>query len=580
MEGRRPRGRKPWAVLAYVALAERPVSRERLAGMLFGEADDPLGALRWSLSEARRILDAPQQLTGDALRLELGIEGVIDVQVVTRASWVEAEVFARHGGLLLEGMSFPANPAFDAWLAGERHHLDAVQANVLREAVCGRLATGDAEGAVVAARALVARDPFEESAHGLLVRALVELGESVEAEAVVARCADLFVTELGHPPTSALAAELAMAPRPIGPSSHAAARAALDAGVAAVAAGAVDVGLARLREASVRSQSIGDLETEVAALCELGYALVHSLRGRDEAGAVVLTRAIALAKGADRPQLATAAQRELGYIAFLAGRYPEAFRHLDDAERLAGSDDTEVAAVAAIRGASLTETARYDEAERELTRAVQLARSAAASRWLVWSLTMLGRHHLLHADGASARAPLMEALENSRAISWTSVIPWPEALLAHVDLLDGDIAVALESASHAFALGCDLGDPCWEETAGRVLGGIALARGDVDQARDTLLDARARGGRATDGWRFAHAEVLDALAALGPHFPASAAGWISELELVAAASGMRELLVRAHLHRARTGVSGALDAAVALAEGIENPALTRLLTRA
>ena len=112
------------------------------------------------------------------------------------------------------------------------------------------------------------------------------------------------------------------------------------------------------------------------------------------------------------------------------------------------------------------------------------------------------------------------------------------------------------------------------------LGGIALARGDVDQARDTLLDARACGGRATDGWRFAHAEVLDALAALGPHFPARAAGWISELELVAAASGMRELLVRAHLHRARTGVSGALDAAVALAEGIENPALTRLLTRA
>lgn len=60
VEGSRPRGRKPWAVLAYLAIAERPVLRERLAGMLFGEADNPLGALRWSLAEARRMLDAPR----------------------------------------------------------------------------------------------------------------------------------------------------------------------------------------------------------------------------------------------------------------------------------------------------------------------------------------------------------------------------------------------------------------------------------------------------------------------------------------------------------------------------------------
>jgi hypothetical protein len=43
-----PKGRKVWAVLAYLLANRRPVSRDHLAELLFGDADDPLGALRWS----------------------------------------------------------------------------------------------------------------------------------------------------------------------------------------------------------------------------------------------------------------------------------------------------------------------------------------------------------------------------------------------------------------------------------------------------------------------------------------------------------------------------------------------------
>ena len=45
-----PRGRKAWALLAYLLLAERPPGRRHLAELLFDEADDPLGALRWTLA--------------------------------------------------------------------------------------------------------------------------------------------------------------------------------------------------------------------------------------------------------------------------------------------------------------------------------------------------------------------------------------------------------------------------------------------------------------------------------------------------------------------------------------------------
>ena len=51
-----PRGHKPWGLLAYLVRSRVAPSRERLASLLFPEADDPLGALRWTLSALRRVL--------------------------------------------------------------------------------------------------------------------------------------------------------------------------------------------------------------------------------------------------------------------------------------------------------------------------------------------------------------------------------------------------------------------------------------------------------------------------------------------------------------------------------------------
>src|SRR3954464_11862970 len=47
------RSRKSWALLAYLILTEPPPTRGQLASLLFAEADDPIRALRWSLSELR-----------------------------------------------------------------------------------------------------------------------------------------------------------------------------------------------------------------------------------------------------------------------------------------------------------------------------------------------------------------------------------------------------------------------------------------------------------------------------------------------------------------------------------------------
>ena len=51
-----PRGHKVWGLLAYLLRTDRPPSRAELVSLLFGEADDPLAALRWNLSALRRLL--------------------------------------------------------------------------------------------------------------------------------------------------------------------------------------------------------------------------------------------------------------------------------------------------------------------------------------------------------------------------------------------------------------------------------------------------------------------------------------------------------------------------------------------
>ncbi|MEX0869465.1 MAG: hypothetical protein WD011_07310, partial [Nitriliruptoraceae bacterium] len=67
----RVRSRKSWALLAYLILSRRPPARSELATLLFSEADDPLRALRWNLSEIRRALGDGTHLEGDPVVLVL-----------------------------------------------------------------------------------------------------------------------------------------------------------------------------------------------------------------------------------------------------------------------------------------------------------------------------------------------------------------------------------------------------------------------------------------------------------------------------------------------------------------------------
>jgi hypothetical protein len=161
------------------------------------------------------------------------------------------------------------------------------------------------------------------------------------------------------------------------------------------------------------------------------------------------------------------------------------------------------------------------------------------------------------------------------------LVPWPESLLAEVELRRGDLARAEELFEHAFAMGRQLGDPCWESMGARGLGLVTERRGDIERALPMLEDAPRFCRRLPDAYLWVEAYGLDALCAVAvARGLPSAPRWIEELEALAARAGFRELAVRALLYRSRLGDAAALDAARAAADGIENPLLADALVKA
>lgn len=556
------------------------MSRQHLAGLLFEDADDPLAALRWNLSELRRLL-GPRGLLGNSRDLSLEPADWVDVQVVARGTWAEA---LRVPGLdreLLEGMNFSSSPSFDVWLATERRHLQAMGEAVLHEAALSRLAAGNTAEAADLAGRLVRRNPLDENYQALLVRSLAAAGDGVGAARQAAACRDLFQRELGVWPGATLDAAIRTATalpvaRPA--TGRTAAIAQIEAGEAAIGAGVLEAGLQCLRRAIMEADAIGDPVLRARARVALGGALVHAARGRDEEGAAALHEALAVAQDVLAP-FAASACRELGYVEFLRGRYERARVWLLRAARLAVDDEAEQTRIAIVHGSVLSDTAHYAQALSMLHDAGARADRAGDVKQVAYALSIVGRALLLQGDLQGAT----DALDRSVLLArqhWTAFVPWPQSLRAEVDLLGGDVAAASERFEHAFALGCQLGDPCWEGISARGLGRVAIALGDFQRAADILVDAVARCVRLPDAYLWGKAYALDALCEVAVSQRMQLApAWIAELQTLAARSGMRELTVRCLLHRAALGDAESRAAAQLLAAEIDNPALRTLAGR-
>ena len=575
-----PRGHKAWGLLAYLLSSRVPPSRERVASLLFPEADDPLGSLRWALSMLRRRLGEDAALGGDPLLLHLPGGTFVDIHVLTRGSWVEAIALPGLGHELLDGLVFRSSPGFELWLENERRHLDGAASAVLHQAALTLLGRGEPAAASRHASELVRLNAFDENAHVLLVRCLREAGDADGAAQRVEACTELFRRDLGIEPGPALRAaatanSVMAAAAVAGP---AAVLAKIEAGESALAAGAVEAGLDRLRGAVASARAAGGSEPLAMALVALGGALVHAARGTDEEGAAALHEGTTLAEQAGRRDLAATAWREISWVQFLRAQYDRAEESLNTTAALAAGNDVELAWVDLIRGACKHDVGDYPAAGELLHTAVERARRLDSAQPLGQALTLLGRFHLMRGEIEDAIHILDQALAEAAARGMTAFVPWPEAFRGEIDLVLGDVASAEARFEHAFALGCQVGDPCWESIALRGLGLVAARRGDDARALELLVDAPKTCRRLPDTYLWIEAYGLDALCSVAVNLQAESSGrWIEELEAVTARRGIRELLLRATVYRARLGEPRAFELARSIAAQIDNPALHELI---
>jgi DNA-binding SARP family transcriptional activator len=546
----KPRSRKTWAALGYLVLSERPPSRSRLASLLFSEANDPLRALRWTLTELRRVLGPTAEVGGDPIQLNLPAEVTIDVELITSGTWKDAIGLPNLGEPLLAGLESIGAPEFESWLLAERRHIAAATEDALHEAALAQLARGDHDEAIRSAVSLVGLNPYRESHQATLIRAYVTAGDHLAAERQFSACTSLFVAELGSSPGPAVRAALAPAPVAIPPGGDLASfEALMEAGNAAVSAGAAAAGVGSLRSAVALADSLGEVERSIRARLALANSVFHSVTGDEEEGRVILFEAAELAAEAGETTLHVLARVELGYVDMLTARYHRAEQWLDPAE--------------------------YDAASGLFDAAISQARVATNRPLEAYATSLLGRMHFLRGDFDLAAQSLETAIELH---DWFAFVPWPQTFLGEVALERGDHEEAGRHLEQAFARAVQAGDTCWEGVSRRGLGLLAEARGDTALAFATLQDAADRCDRRSDTYLWARGYILDAQCTLGlAHSHETTETWVARLYELATRTGMREFLVKAMLHRTALGIVDERTAAKNLAADIDNPRLWDLV---
>ncbi|HLW26287.1 MAG TPA: hypothetical protein VKY54_01035 [Kiloniellales bacterium] len=200
-----PPSRKVRALLGFLAVAPRPVSRSRLSDLLGDLPSDPRGELRWCLSKLRSVVDEPARLRvqslDDAISLDLsdcavdalaieaarrtGLENVDQLQLRTLCDVVASE--------FLENLDLTRSPQLDHWLSAQRRHYRACQEELLRRLIA--LPPEDPVTLHACAERWVEVSPLVPEAQLLLLQNLLARDRLPEAELHFASAVRLFEAE-------------------------------------------------------------------------------------------------------------------------------------------------------------------------------------------------------------------------------------------------------------------------------------------------------------------------------------------------------------------------------------------------
>jgi DNA-binding SARP family transcriptional activator len=197
-----PASRKVRGLLAYLALAPRPVPRSQLCELLWEVPNDPRGELRWCLSKIRMLVDEPGRrrvaTRRDVVSLDLD-DCFVDALAVVRAAEaldaVEPQrlrtLDASFDGRLLEGLEIDRSPAYSGWLMAQRRRFRGYHIALLERLAASAV---DADKLGYLERWLELA-PFDRRVHELTLDALARSNQFREGDEHVAAATQSFDAE-------------------------------------------------------------------------------------------------------------------------------------------------------------------------------------------------------------------------------------------------------------------------------------------------------------------------------------------------------------------------------------------------
>jgi predicted ATPase/DNA-binding SARP family transcriptional activator len=202
--------RKVQALLAYLALSERAISRTALMELLWGDMAESAAQtnIRKALSNLRQVLGGHVAITRDTvtfLHSSAEIDAVRFQQIcsISDASLEELhEAVDLYAGDLLEGFVVRDASHFDEWLAGERERLRRLMENTLYTLGLRYAAAGEANWAksISFMTRLLQFDPYREEAYRHLMNILARSGQRSAALSHYELCHQRLSSELGVAP--------------------------------------------------------------------------------------------------------------------------------------------------------------------------------------------------------------------------------------------------------------------------------------------------------------------------------------------------------------------------------------------
>ena len=521
-------------------------SMTELAELLFSEAIDPLGALRWNLAALRRLLDRPDALKGDAVRLDRA-DARVDIVELEHGE-VEDVLAEGNGRELLAGLHFSDSPMYELWLAGERQRQRRRVLSFLRELSLDAFALGDQQLAIRTANELVMLEPFDEGHHALLIRTLALSGDRAAAQNQFERCAILLRSELDAGPGPAVLAAARLA----APKSDLASKPEFDEVFARMIvawqsflSGAIDHGLDMSRSAVALADAHRDVTLRITGRLFLAAMLNMSVRAWDEA-AMTTAAAHRLASDTQRTQDQAMARSILAGSELMRGDYRAALVHSQTGAAM--SDDSGTCALnLAFQSAVESDIGHHEDAVGHALAAIRYAEINADPVQLAYAYAYAAHAEIVAGRHQRARPHAQRAVDACKSV--LVLKPWPMAMLAEIDVHAGDLHRAADTATEADGLAIVTGISYQRALAQRALALGEAAAGDDDAALERLVLALAH-ARRTGGEGYAFhwpvAWVLESLASIAARSrPHEAKRWAAALKDHASATGMSTFAARA-----------------------------------